>query len=188
MVTMVLKDPAWIREQLEEQANDPYLTERITDRQTSLKKLRQEEGRLAVQLGVLDDPTPVIMRLNDVSASRTIVESELDDLVFQQHAQQIAQSLNGFNQRFLDAYERVDSMSYEERRAILRQFNAQITLWQKSHDPRFTIDWAFDLGALDWWQTDEDVNGSWVGWSKESASPSASDIADKTYRSRRCPT
>jgi site-specific DNA recombinase len=189
MVTMVLKDPAWIRQQLEEQANDPSLTERITEHQISLKKLRQEERKLAAQLGVLDDSTPVIMRLKEVSASRKIVESELDDLLFQQqHTQQITQSLNGFDQRLLDAYERVDEMGYEERRAILRQFNVQVTLWQKSHDPRYTIDWAFDLGALNWWETGEDVDMSWVGWSKESASPSQLETHDKTHRSRQCPT
>lgn len=188
-VTMVLKDPAWIRQQLEAQADDPSLVERVAQHQTGLKKLRQEEGRLAAQVVEHADPTPIIMRLNTVSASRKVVESELDDLLFQQrHAEQIAQSLNDFHQRFLDAYARVDEMGYEEKRAILRQFNVQVTLWQKSHTPRYAIDWAFDLGALDWWQTGEEIDLSFVGWSKASASPSRFDVHDKTHRFQRYPT
>ena len=53
----------------------------------------------------------------------------------QRHAEQIARRLDGLDQRFLDTYERVDTMSYDERRAILRQFNVQITLWKRYHDP-----------------------------------------------------
>ena len=149
-VTMVLKDPAWIRQQLEEQADDPGLTERMTEQETSARRLRQEEARLAARLGELDDPAPVIARLNEVSARRKVVEGELAELAFQQrHAEQIARRLDGFDQRFLDAAERVDAMGYDERRAILRQFGVGVTLWKKEHEPRFAIDWAFDLGT-DW--------------------------------------
>ena len=105
----------------------------------------------------------MITRLNEVSARRKVGRSELDELLFQQrHAEQIARRLDGFDRRFLDAYERVDAMGYDERRAILRQFGVQVTLWKKDHEPRFAIDWAFDLGD-DWWQTDVgEEDCSWV--------------------------
>ena len=88
--------------------------------------------------------------MNEVSARRKVVESELAELAFQQrHAEQLARRLDGFDQRFLDAAERVDAMGYDERRAILRQFGVGVTLWKKEHEPRFAIDWAFDVGD-DW--------------------------------------
>jgi site-specific DNA recombinase len=180
-VTMVLKDPAWIRQQLADQADDPSLTDRITEQQANVRRLQQEEARLAARLGELDDPTPVIARLNEVSARRKVVESELAELAFQQrHAEQIAQRLDGFDQRFLDAAERVDAMGYDERRAILRQFGVGVTLWKKEHDPRFAIDWAFDLGS-DWDQDGFEDDFSWVRYTRESVRPSDSAIADSRH-------
>ena len=39
--------------------------------------------------------------------------------------------------------------TYDERRAKLREFNVAVTLWKRDHEPRFAIDWAFDLSAWD---------------------------------------
>ena len=98
-------------------------------------RVRNEHGS-RLGSGELDDSTPVIARLNQVSAGRKAAEAELDDLMFQQrHAEWIARRLNGFDQRFLDAQDRVDTMGYDERRAILRQFSIQVTLWKQDHDP-----------------------------------------------------
>jgi site-specific DNA recombinase len=180
-VTMVLKDPAWIRQQLEEQADDPGLAERITEQQASVRRLQQEEARLAARLGELDDQTPVITRLNEVSARRKVVESELADLAFQQrHAEQLAQRLDGFDQRFLDAAERVDAMGYDERRAILRQFGVGVTLWKKDHEPRFAIDWAFDIGD-DWYRDEFGDDGAWVIYTREAEPASQGVIADTRH-------
>jgi hypothetical protein len=123
----------------------------------------------------------VIARLNEVSARRKVVEGELADLAYQQrHAEQLAQRLHGFDQRFLDAAERVDAMGYDERRAILRQFGVGVTLWKKDHEPRFAIDWAFDLGN-DWDQDGFEDDFSWVRYTRESANPSVSAIADSRH-------
>jgi hypothetical protein len=70
--------------------------------------------------------------------------------------------------------------SYNERRTILRQFDVQVTLLKRDHDPRFTIDWAFDLGD-DWWQTElGEEDFSWVEWTRESMIPPTTDIAYKS--------
>ena len=72
--------------------------------------------------------------------------SALEDLLFQRrHGEQIAQRLNGFDQRCFDAYERLDTMGYDERRAILRQFAAQVARWKRDHESRYAIDWTCDL-------------------------------------------
>jgi hypothetical protein len=83
--------------------------------------------------------------------------------VFQErHAELINRQPKGFDQWCLDACERGDSMNHSERRAVLRQFDVQVTLWKRDHDPRFTVDWVFVLGDH-WRQTDlgED-DGSWI--------------------------
>jgi hypothetical protein len=60
----------------------------------------------------------------------------------------------------------MDGMGYDERRATLREFGVQVTLWKRDHDPRFAIDWAFDLGA--WDAIDQEVE-PWVIYTTESA-------------------
>ena len=117
----------------------------------------QEADLLAKRLGALDDPTPVVARMNEVAAAKRAAEQELDELLFQRlHAEQISRRLEGFDRQFLDAAERVDAMGYDERRATLRQFAVQVTLWKRNHEPRFVLDWAFDLGSLGSWQTGEE--------------------------------
>ena len=129
---------------------------------------------MAARLGELDDPTLVILRLNTVSKECKAVEAERDYLLFQQrNIEQIGKRLHDFNQRFLDAYERAEKMGYDERRAVLRQFAVQVTLWKKDHKPRYVIDWAFDMGDA-WWQPDD--REVWVTWTKESATPSRNDL------------
>lgn len=151
-ITLVLQDPAWIRQQLEEQALDLSLADRLDATHAAVRQLRQEEERLAARLGQVDDATAVIARLNEVATRRQETEQVLDDLRYQQqHAAQIAKRLGGFDQRFLDACDRVDSMTYAEKRTILREFAVRVTVWRRDHDPRFTLDWAFDLGTLDGW-------------------------------------
>lgn len=149
-ITLVLQDPAWVRQQLEEQMHDPSLADRLGAAQAAVRKMRKEEERLAARLGQVVDATAVIARLNEVATRRQETEQELDGLRFQQqHASQIAERLGGFDQRFLDACDRVDAMSYAEKRTILREFAVRVTVWRRDHDPRFALDWAFDLGTLD---------------------------------------
>lgn len=178
-VTDILKDPAWIRQKLEEQADDSTLADRVASARAGVKKMRLEEMRLAERLGELDDPTPVVARMNELAAARKAAEQELDDLMFQQqYAEQIGRRLKTFDRRFLDAYERVDAMGYDERRATLRQFAVQVTLWKRDHEPRFAIDWAFDLGDLDSWQTGEgeEEEEPWVIYTQDNMSPAKADL------------
>ena len=62
------------------------------------------------------------------------------------HAEQINRRLEGFDQRFLDVYERVDAMGYDERRATLRHFTVQVTLLEAG--PRTPV--CDRLGASTW--------------------------------------
>jgi hypothetical protein len=111
-----------------------------------------------------------IARVNELAA-RTAVEQGLDDLVFQSsHAERIYRRLESFDQRFLDAYERMDALGYDERRATLDQFMVQVMLWKRDHELRYAIDWALDLGELDGWKTGED-DEPWIIFTRESMRP-----------------
>jgi hypothetical protein len=73
-------------------------------------------------------------------------------------------------------YERVDAMGYDERRATLRHFMAQVTLWTRDQEPWYAIGWAFDFGN-DWWQpTVETEDFSWVNYMMESRRPRRADL------------
>lgn len=57
------------------------------------------------------------------------MEQGLGDLPFKlSHAEQINRRLKGFDQWYLDVYERADAMGYDERRATMRQFRVHLTL------------------------------------------------------------
>ena len=67
-------------------------------------------------------------------------------------------------------WERLDALAYDERRAKLSEFNVGVTLWKRDHEPRFAIDWAFDLSA--WDDIDEEAE-PWVMYTKKSSTPAA---------------
>jgi hypothetical protein len=48
---------------------------------------------------------------------------------------QFAWQLNGFDQQFLDTYERVDATAYDERGATPHQFAVHVTSWNRDDDP-----------------------------------------------------
>ena len=58
-------------------------------------------------------------------------------------------------------------MSYEEKRVKLRQFGVQVTLFAAGHEPRYAIDWCFDLDAG--WLPEADEGDDWVIFTRESA-------------------
>lgn len=167
LVGLVLRNPDWIRGQIEEQADDT-LAARVTQRQRELDSARSEEERLAKNLGLLDDAAPVIPLLNAATAARRAVEQEVEELLIQQrHAAEMAGRMRGFDARPLREWERLDGLAYDERRAKLREFNVAVTLWKRDHEPRFAIDWAFDISS---WGFDRD-DEPWVIYTRERATP-----------------
>jgi hypothetical protein len=52
----------------------------------------------------------------------------------------MVKQMDGLDSRFLQEWERLDALTYDERRAKLREFNVGVTLWKRDHEPRFAID------------------------------------------------
>jgi len=65
-------------------------------------------------------------------------------------------------------------LAYDERRAKLREFNVGGTLWKRDHEPRFAVDWNFDLTSWDLIDQEEEP---WVIYTRESVGPLASSSA-----------
>ena len=65
-------------------------------------------------------------------------------------------------------------MTYDERRTKLREVNGGVTLRKRDHEPRFAIDWAFDLTI--WDLIDLKVE-PWVIFTRESTVPHANSSA-----------
>jgi hypothetical protein len=86
----------------------------------------------------------------------------------------MAERMRGLDARFLREWERLDALTYDGRRAELREFKVEVTLWKRDHEPRFVIDWAFDLTI--WDLIDLKVE-PWVIFTRESTVPHANSSA-----------
>jgi hypothetical protein len=98
----------------------------------------------------------------------------------QRHAVEMAERMRGLDVRLLQEWERLGALAYDERRAKLREFNVGVTLWKRDHEPRFAIDWAFDLSA--WGDIDEEAE-PWVMYTKKSSTPAA-PLVNSSVRSK----
>lgn len=74
--------------------------------------------------------------------------------------------MNGLDSHVLREWERFDALAYDERRAKLRDFTVGVTLWKRDHEPRFAIDWAFDLSTWDCIDQDEEP---WISYTRQSS-------------------
>ena len=102
---------------------------RIAERQKELDGLVVQETRLTKSLQLLDDPSSIIPALNALTASRKSAQQEIDELLFQQkHAVAMVKQMHGLDSHFLREWERLDALTYDERRAKLREFNVGVTL------------------------------------------------------------
>ena len=95
-------------------------------------------------------------------------------------ASAVAERMRGLDTRFLREWERLDALAYDERRAKLRKFNVGVTLWKRDHEPRFAIDWVFDLSACDLSDQEEE---QWVIYTRESSVPHANSSGRSVNRS-----
>lgn len=78
--------------------------------------------------------------------------------------------MHGLDTRLLREWERLDALTYDERRAKLREFNVAATLWKRDHEPRYVVDWAFDLSS---WYVDDEEEAACVIFTKESSMTAA---------------
>jgi site-specific DNA recombinase len=159
MVLRILQDPTWIRQHATVASNTGARRDEV---QSRLQAYRRQEARLAATIGDLDDPSPVIKRMNALTREIETLQREADELAFQQkQASQVVTRLRDLHV-YLQEIDRLDQLTYDEKRAVLREFDVQVTLWKKDHEPRWALDWAFDIPE-DWW-LDADMEGEaqWV--------------------------
>jgi hypothetical protein len=70
-------------------------------------------------------------------------------------------------------------LTYDERRTKLREVNGGVTLRKRDHEPRFAIDWAFDLTSWDLIDQEEEP---WVIYTRECVAPHANSSGRSVNR------
>jgi hypothetical protein len=78
----------------------------------------------------------------------------------------MVEQMQGLNSCFLRECEHQDGVAYYERRAKLRELNVGVTLWKRDHEPRFVIDWVFDLSV---WDCSDQEEEPWVSYTRQNS-------------------
>jgi hypothetical protein len=159
-VLLVAQNPQWIREQLAQRDDDGGVASLLAERRESLRQLVAREIRVlaVLETGDLDDPSALAGRLNEIGAAKQIIEREIAELEAQQaRAEQESRGLAGLERRLFEEYRRVGELSFDGRRALLRYLGvSRVTLYPQGHQPRWAMEWAFDLSA--WYgESDDDA-------------------------------
>ncbi|MCA9863357.1 MAG: recombinase family protein, partial [Thermomicrobiales bacterium] len=163
MALAVLQDPAWVAQHIR---GADGAEDRQADISGKIAGLRRKEARYAAAVGDADDPTPYMKLVRATQAEIRELQRESDELALQrQQAAQVSAKLHELN-AYMQEIGRLESLGYEEKRAILREFDVQVRLWLVGHEPRWTIDWAFDIPA-DWWENAETEDEPWVIYTQD---------------------
>jgi site-specific DNA recombinase len=161
MVTYVLKDRDWICQNVLGQESVPE--HHLADLNRQMDQAARRIERTSTAIAMVDDPAPLVQQLNSLQSEMRSLQNQWDQVTRQRNqASKLNTMLNDFNPRVWEAMQAVDIMSYQKKRAMLRDFEVRVTLWPRDHEPRYTIDWAFDLEDQWWIPTDSGVNGSTI--------------------------
>jgi site-specific DNA recombinase len=152
MITYVLKDRDWIRQNVLNQETVPDA--HTADLTRQLDQVAKRIERTSSAIAMVDDPTPLVRQLNTLQVEARSLQQQWEQLERQRsQTSKLSAILDGFEPRIWEAMQDVDTMSYQKKRAMLRDFDVRVTLWPRNHEPRYTIDWAFDLDDQ-WWIMD----------------------------------
>lgn len=158
MALAVLQDPAWVAQHVRGAEGTEDRRAQIISK---IAGLQRKEARFAAAVGEADDPTPYMKLVSATQAEIRELQREVDELAFQQQqAAQLSARLHELTV-YMQELDRLEGLGYDEKRAILREFDVQVRIWLASHEPRWTIDWAFDIPA-DWWDSRETEAEPWV--------------------------
>ena len=124
--------------------------------EAQIRRVQTSESRLVDQLANLDDSAPIVAKLNELAAARKAAEQEAEALRFQaRHAERLSSHMDRIEMRMAEECARIETLSYVEKRMVLKEFGVQIVLYKADHSPRYEMFWNFDLGPLHWTQTGE---------------------------------
>jgi site-specific DNA recombinase len=156
LVERILTDEAWVRQTIEAAADT---TDRLADTRARLTELQTQKKRLAGQLALLDDASDVIALMNGLTGQIKALEVEV--AAYEGQKRQVSQASERLTQvtAYLQEVERVGQLTMDEKRSVLRDFGVKVRLFKKNHEPRWVMDWQFDV-------TDEWLCGAddeWVG-------------------------
>ena len=165
MVAPVIGNPEILLEEIDRELATPDTTENdLATLDSEIVRLTRQQGMLANSIARLDTveaAEPLFTKLDavarqklDLLAERKTLESRRDELV---DAERL---LGQMYTRLHDESERLENLSYAERRRTLRSLGVQVRLWKMNHEPRFQVDMAIDPTAYVFRpEDDEDLPG-----------------------------
>jgi hypothetical protein len=108
-----------------------------------LDETKRKIERTVNAIPLVDDPTPLVNTLNGLQRRAEKLKSEWSRL--HSEVSGVAAIDAGFDWQLYEHIEAIDTMPYETRRAVLRDFDVKVMVQPKDHPDDFTINWAFEL-------------------------------------------
>ena len=151
-VRAIITDPLTVSRELERVRQSDPTTEdlRVIDRLVS--EVERQRSNLTRAIAMIDDPdtaAPLMAQLRTLSDRRRALEGEQQTLQERQAVWQSTQAdLDHLAQWCSSIAGRVDELSWEQRRMALTALNLAVTVYPKSHEPRFVITADIDIASL----------------------------------------
>jgi site-specific DNA recombinase len=151
-VRSIITDPLTVsREIARLQANDPTIDE-VRSVGRLLDDIERQRRNLTHAVAMLDDAdamVPLVAQLRSLTERRRALEAEHSALQQRQSAWQSVQAdLDNLARWCATVSDRVDDLSWDQRRVALTALNFSVAVYPKNHDPRYVITADIDVQTL----------------------------------------
>jgi site-specific DNA recombinase len=151
-VRSIITDPSTVsREIARLQSNDPTVDE-VRSVSKLLEGIERQRRNLTHAVAMLDDAdavAPLVAQLRSLTERRRALEAERSALEQRQSAWHSAQAdLDSLARWCATVSDRVDDLSWEQRRMALTALNFSVAVYPKNHNPRYVIKADIDVPTL----------------------------------------
>jgi site-specific DNA recombinase len=163
----VLTDPQYVQQYMRQWLEgDTSTAEELSHVEAELGAIATKERRLVDQLGRLDDPTPVVAMLNDLTARKRMLVLQQNNLAMRRDIyittlERWETMLARWKWQGFADHLKLQNMSYQDRRMWLANLNVRADLWQPKGGPggqRYTITMAIDESF--WLPSEAELTGA----------------------------
>ncbi len=144
-VTLLLSDPNILKSALLDQTADDTVDERIKDVERQLSKIekaQRNQMRLAEEADDDDTFAMAKARLKDLAGQRAACLTMIAELESQRAGRKEVES---FLDRLVARQTRIEALTYDEKRALLRELAVTARVYPEGHAERIIVDMRFDL-------------------------------------------
>ena len=151
-VRAVIVDPATVASEVERIRRDDPTTDDLRTVQRLVADVERQRTNLTNALAMLDDPdaaAPLVAQLRALGERRRALDAEQEALARRQAAWQSARlDADNLARWCATVSDRVDTLTWQERRMALSALGVSATIYPYGHDPRYIIDADINLQTL----------------------------------------